>query len=231
MKYVNKILIGTLIFTIVGFSNITVHAQNANTTPEPSPTNIPQYDCDPGMPGIQTNCQNSSASSSYQCSKDTLKEKDECLNCCQSALPSSPGQVTSCENSCKASFNQLEDKPIKTEKPEKTPDSTDEQFYKPLGGEDYVCGGLMSVPLRDMLRKIYKTISLVMVVAVVILGMMDFFKAVTSDNADAMKKATKTFTNRLIVVVLIAILPVLLDLLLSLFGNESMKNCIDYFGK
>lgn len=66
---------------------------------------------------------------------------------------------------------------------------------------------------------------------VIIFGMMDFVKATGSDDADAMKKAVKRFTNRIIITILIAILPIVLEFILTLFGDENMKTCIDQINK
>lgn len=105
--------------------------------------------------------------------------------------------------------------------------TTDDSHFKPVDSSKFVCGGIISDRLLNEIVKIYKTVSMIMVVAVVIFGMLDFFKAVSAGDAETMKKVTKRFTNRLMIVILIAILPIVLELILSLFGNETMKTCLD----
>lgn len=186
---------------------------------------------------------------SYQQNKQKCEDakkvaiEDACSSCTR-CLDRNQGQAKSCQNECTIgkptpctsgkddaqtkisvlhpSYCEYKYDPAKW-------DDEDESLYKPLTGGDYVCGGMLSEGLRDELIKIYKTITLIMVVAVIILGMLDFFKAISAGDADTMKKATKKFSNRLIIVILIAILPVILQFILTLFGNESMKNCLKFF--
>lgn len=211
--------------------------------------------CLPGDRGYP-NCSNSSGGSSSGDSYATCKneceriytssidpggtKKTNCLSSCESYNPNKKTyeQCTqACYNtsnadksSCLASCEPL--KPKATPKPTPTPSSSgdsskNENYYGDIDGEDYVCGGIMSDRLLQLIVKVYRTISLILVVAVVILGMVDFIKATSSDDADAMKKATKRFANRLIIVILIAILPTILSFILTLFGDENMKNCLD----
>lgn len=66
-------------------------------------------------------------------------------------------------------------------------------------------------------------------VVVVVMGMMDFTKATASNDADEVKKAWKRFVNRLIIAMILLMLPVLLEFIFTLFGNDDMKNCLEYF--
>lgn len=244
MKYIKISLIGIAIFASVSFYNISpVKAAclpgdpgypNCNTvkpTPSTKPSNYPSdaSGCSnyctnklPSSPGQQSSC-----ISDCQGSFKPVESYETCVSKCNNT---SSADKSSCINACSVTA----EKPVTTPevKPEPTPTLNldgEADFYKPLSSGDYVCGGMMSTALRDELVKIYKTISLVMVVAVIIFGMLDFFKVVSSGDADTMKKMTKKFTNRLIIVILIAILPVVLQFILTLFGNESMKTCLNYF--
>ena len=172
-------------------------------------------------------------------------KKQNCLSSCESKNPNKPGTSEYCKqhpclgsaadsgNPCCAQNGGGPANPNYTPKvtPKPTPSSgnssKNENYYGDIGSEGYVCGGIMSDSLLQLIVKVYRTISLILVVAVVILGMMDFIKATSSDDADAMKKATKRFANRLIIVILIAILPTILSFILTLFGDENMKNCLD----
>lgn len=115
-------------------------------------------------------------------------------------------------------------------KPDSKPTDGQESWYPEIGKLD-ACGGVLSADLLGEINKIYRTVSLILVVTVIIFGMMDFVKATGSDDADAMKKAVKRFTNRIIITILIAILPIVLEFILTLFGDENMKTCIDQINK
>ena len=106
----------------------------------------------------------------------------------------------------------------------------DESYYGDIQDENYyVCNGLLSENLATLLGKIYRTVILLSMVVVVVMGMMDFTKATASNDADEMKKAWKKFVNRLIIAMILLMLPVLLEFIFTLFGNDDMKNCLEYF--
>lgn len=92
---------------------------------------------------------------------------------------------------------------------------------------NYECGGIISSDLLKEIKKIYRTICMVMVVAVVIFGALDFVKATSSDDNDALKKAQGKFAKRFLIVIILLLLPQLLEFILSIFGDERMKNCLD----
>lgn len=107
----------------------------------------------------------------------------------------------------------------------------DPNFWDQLFNSDteYVCGGIISDRFATLLGQIYKTITTLAVVVVIVLGALDFFKATSSDDADAMKKSWSKFIKRLIAAILLAILPVVLEFIFGIFGFETMKNCLNYF--
>ena len=212
---------------------------------------------DRGYPNCSNSSGGSSSGDSYATCKNECEriytssidpggvKKQNCLSSCESKNPNKPGTSEYCKqhpclgsaadsgNPCCAQNGGGPANPNYTPKvtPKPTPSSgnssKNENYYGDIGSEGYVCGGIMSDSLLQLIVKVYRTISLILVVAVVILGMMDFIKATSSDDADAMKKATKRFANRLIIVILIAILPTILSFILTLFGDENMKNCLD----
>lgn len=100
-------------------------------------------------------------------------------------------------------------------------------YYPGIKKTEYVCGGVVSDDLLKEINKIYRTISLIVVVAVIILGILDFIKAVSSDEDSALKKAGSKFMKRIIIAVILVILPILLQFILTLFGDENMKQCLD----
>ena len=61
-----------------------------------------------------------------------------------------------------------------------------------------------------------------------VMGSLDFGKAITSDDSDGLKKAAKKFKTRLIIVVIIFILPSLVNMTIQIFlgSNNSYTNCI-----
>ena len=61
----------------------------------------------------------------------------------------------------------------------------------------------------------------------VILGMIDFFKAIISQDKEAVMKAAKTSGYRLAFAVIIFFLPIVIDFIMGLLGDE-FKLCISY---
>ena len=91
------------------------------------------------------------------------------------------------------------------------------------------CGNILSDRALKLLVQIYKTITQIAVVVVIILGMLDFFKATSVDDADAMKKVWQRFIKRLVTVILLVMLPFILEFILSVFGDEAMRTCLNEF--
>lgn len=171
---------------------------------------------------------------SISCLYPKLKTKKQCESCCQdkaNKLTSNPLWVSGdgkkqCVAECERSLNiTVTPTPEAMHTPLPTP--SDGEYWPDWGSSNYVCGGIISDRMLSEIVKIYKTISVVMVVAVVVFGAMDFINAVTAGNSDAMQKATKRFTNRLIIAILIVMLPVILSFILTLFGDANMKTCLD----
>lgn len=100
-------------------------------------------------------------------------------------------------------------------------------YYPGLKKVNYVCGEIVSDKLLKEIVKIYKTICLVTVAVVIILGILDFMKAISSDDDSALKKAASTFIKRVTIVIILVILPILLQFILTIFGDENMKECLD----
>ena len=55
---------------------------------------------------------------------------------------------------------------------------------------------------------------------------LDFMKAIASDNPDDMKKSGAKFIKRLIAAVLIFIVPLILEFLLGIFGIGTNNYCL-----
>lgn len=77
---------------------------------------------------------------------------------------------------------------------------------------------------------VYGTIKFVLLGLLIVMGMLDFSKAVFSDNADAIKKAGSKFAKRVIIVVLFFLLPIIIDTLLGWFlPEEAIDTCLQSF--
>lgn len=70
--------------------------------------------------------------------------------------------------------------------------------------------------IRTYILQALKLIRWVGLAAMVILGVLDFTKAVASDDQDALKKAWGNFTKRLIAVIILFLIPMLIELILYL---------------
>lgn len=65
------------------------------------------------------------------------------------------------------------------------------------------------------------------ILAAIVLGMVDYFTAMTSGDQDSLKKASKKFINRIIIAVVIAILPILIDFMINTFLSGFADSCIN----
>lgn len=116
----------------------------------------------------------------------------------------------------------------------KSPEEFKEEFgydyYDKVGKDDekkWACGGFVSTDLLKEINKIYRTIGLVVVAVVIILGVLDFMKAISSDDDSTLKKSASKFMKRIVIAILIVALPIILQLFLDMFGNADMKECLD----
>ena len=70
--------------------------------------------------------------------------------------------------------------------------------------------------MRTWLNQVLDLIKMIGLILAIVLGMVDFFKAMSSGESDAMKKAWKAFANRLIAVVILFLLPLVIEFVLGL---------------
>jgi hypothetical protein len=80
-----------------------------------------------------------------------------------------------------------------------------------------------------ILKDGFNLLKLAAVLGVIIFGMLDYLKGVTSSEQDIMKKVTKNFMNRLYAAIIIFILPFLIDMILSLVNGTDFVSCISGF--
>ena len=78
------------------------------------------------------------------------------------------------------------------------------------------CG--FSARLLIWLKNIFKWIKYILPVVVIVLGILDFIKAIGSDKEDEMKKAQKQFIIRLIAAALVFIVPLILEFVIGKMG-------------
>lgn len=97
--------------------------------------------------------------------------------------------------------------------------------YKPLAKKLNIspivdCETLLGENLINKINSYLKIIKISVPILLLVYGVIDFTKALFSADEEAMKKAQKTFIQRLFVAILIFIVPTLVDLLLNL-ANEA----------
>ena len=79
--------------------------------------------------------------------------------------------------------------------------------------------------LGQFLQDIYFLMRVGAPALVLILSTIDYIKAITSSNADELKKANGRTVKRLIIGILVLLLPFLLDVLFDLFGLYDLSRC------
>ena len=98
---------------------------------------------------------------------------------------------------------------------------------KQTSAKDYnqsQCG--FSARLINWIMKIIKWIRYIVPILLIVLSVMDFIKAVSSDSEDEMRKVGAKFVKRLIVAALIFVLPLLLEFLLGIFNIPVKDFCV-----
>lgn len=75
-----------------------------------------------------------------------------------------------------------------------------------------------------MLHDIWYIITIISPILVILMGILDFGKAVISGKEDEMQKSWKKFPKRLLALVLLFLVPLLISLLLNLTVDEAAKN-------
>ena len=87
------------------------------------------------------------------------------------------------------------------------------------------CTGLLSPTFVSIMKEGYDWIEIFAVIIAVVMGMLDFGKAITSDDQDCLKKASKKFKTRLIVLVIIFITPVIIEPVVKVFAGDQYDVC------
>ena len=78
------------------------------------------------------------------------------------------------------------------------------------------CSELFDQSIIDLINDVLKYPRFIVPIIVIVLGTLDFFKAVIAGKEDEMKKAQKTFIKRVIIGVLVFLVPVLINAIMWL---------------
>ena len=73
----------------------------------------------------------------------------------------------------------------------------------------------------------FKYIKYIAIIILVVFSILDFVQAVTAQDNDALNKAVKKTITRLVLCVIIFILPILINLLLTIINDRAMSICIN----
>lgn len=79
--------------------------------------------------------------------------------------------------------------------------------------------------LHEFMEEIFTLIKIATPIIVIALSTFDYIKAITSSNADEMKKANGRTIKRIVIGLLIFFLPYLLEILFKLFGLYDISTC------
>lgn len=149
---------------------------------------------------------------------DDATNLEDCISACDGKW-----DQVACEDACHDMF------------PGESVEEPDDE--RPLPEDDTNYGNVDCSSLGELVafaQDIFNVICILMGVGAVVLGMMDYTKAVMSADQDAMKKATKHFTTRLIILAIMLLLPLLIDWLLgiimpAILDVDSFDSCIGMF--
>ncbi len=93
-----------------------------------------------------------------------------------------------------------------------------------IQGDSNSCN--ISERLAAWLIRIVSWVRYIVPVAIIILTILDFIKAIAADNEDEIKKVSGKFAKRLIVALIIFLLPLLLEFILGIFGQSTYQYCL-----
>lgn len=100
--------------------------------------------------------------------------------------------------------------------------------------EKVACGNITGIPKKipELTSFAITVVQIAVPVILVLIGSFDFFKAVTAQKEDEIKKAQSLFVKRLIIAGLIFFVVVIVKLIVSVVADASSANivdCIDCF--
>ena len=92
---------------------------------------------------------------------------------------------------------------------------------------NYVCGGLVPVEVANTVRQIYNVLLVAVPVIIVVLGIIDFVKAVASGKDDDISKNTRIFVKRLITGVIVFFVLALVKLAVNLIKTNNTSEAVE----
>ena len=79
--------------------------------------------------------------------------------------------------------------------------------------------------LYETLQDVFSFIKFLAPILVVVLSSIDYIKAITSHDAEGLKKANEKFIKRLIIGIILFLLPFILDFIFEIFGIYDLETC------
>lgn len=87
------------------------------------------------------------------------------------------------------------------------------------------CEDMLDGGLDEILDSAYLIMQVAAIALTVVMGMIDFGKAISSSDQDLLKKASKKFVKRLIAMVVIIILPYIIDPIVEVALGSGYDTC------
>lgn len=93
------------------------------------------------------------------------------------------------------------------------------------GAVDDLCNDL--APALRIVGIVYKGIQIIVPIILIVVGMLDFAKAVTEKNEDKIKEAQKKLISKAVAAVCVFLVTVIVGVLMRVVGNQDYKQCMD----
>ena len=87
------------------------------------------------------------------------------------------------------------------------------------------CDEFFSQEMKDIIKTSYTALKIIAIVLVMIYGMLDFGKSITTNDKDMLKKSTIKFVKRLVALVVILILPYIINPLIEMILEVDSGTC------
>lgn len=89
------------------------------------------------------------------------------------------------------------------------------------------CQGILTPEMLELINEAIKWIRISVPILLIVLGSIDFGKAVLADDKDIMKKSSTAFVKRCVIAIAIFFLPTLINILIAIFNSVSDKPLAD----
>lgn len=97
-------------------------------------------------------------------------------------------------------------------------------FLDQIGGVTELCDEV--APVLRIVGIVYVALLIVIPILLIMMGMVDFTKAVSEKNDDKIKEAQKKLVSRAVAAVIAVLVIVLVGLIMRIVGNTQYKDCI-----